>query len=132
MTKGSRIRKAREKANLSQTDLARLIGVSKQTLYKYEHDIVTNIPSNIIELIADHTNCTPAYIMGWDEIESFATPEDFEKAWKDRGGGRHPVELTDEEYGFIVDVRALHDPTFYQRMKMYMDLFSKKGDNDNA
>jgi transcriptional regulator with XRE-family HTH domain len=126
MTKGQRIRNAREKAHVSQTDFADKIGVSKQTLYKYEHDIVTNIPSNIIELIADLTSCTPAYIMGWDELESFATPEEFEKAWKDRGGVRHPITLTDEEYSFIVDVRAMHDKDFYKRMKMYMDLFAKK------
>nr|WP_242843822.1 MULTISPECIES: helix-turn-helix transcriptional regulator [Clostridia] len=38
--------------NVLQTELAEKIGVSKQTLYKYENNIVTNIPSYKIELIA--------------------------------------------------------------------------------
>ncbi|MEE1048280.1 MAG: helix-turn-helix transcriptional regulator, partial [Clostridia bacterium] len=51
MTKGQRIRKARESENMTQTELANRLKISKQTLYKYENDIITNIPSNIIEQI---------------------------------------------------------------------------------
>lgn len=66
MTIGKRIKKLRTNANISQVDFAKSIGVSKQTLYKYENDIITNIPSDKIELIAEKTNTTPAYIMGWE------------------------------------------------------------------
>ena len=67
MTKGFRIRKARSDAGLSQADLAKLIHVSKQTLYKYENDIVTNIPSDKIYNIASVCGCTPAFLMGWED-----------------------------------------------------------------
>ena len=67
MTKGQRIKSKRELLNISQTDLANSIGVSKQTLYKYENDIVTNIPSDVIEKLSEKLDCTPAYIMGWEE-----------------------------------------------------------------
>lgn len=67
MTKGERIRKKREEIGLSQTDLAYLIGVSKQTMYKYEMDIVTNIPYRKIENLARALNVSEAYIFGWDE-----------------------------------------------------------------
>lgn len=67
MTKGERIRKRREEIGLSQTDLAYLIGVSKQTMYKYEMDIVTNIPYHKIEDLARALNVSEAYIFGWDE-----------------------------------------------------------------
>ena len=67
MTKGQRIRKRREQACISQTDFAKSIGVSKQTLYKYENDIITNIPSDVIEKMSFRLNCTPGYIMGWDK-----------------------------------------------------------------
>ena len=63
-TKGSRIKEAREKIGMSQTDMADRIGVSKQTLYKYENDIITNIPSDKIEEISALTGVSPAYIMG--------------------------------------------------------------------
>ena len=67
MTVGQRIKHKREQFNISQTDFAKKIGVSKQTLYKYENDIITNIPSSIIENIAKALLTTPEYIMGWSE-----------------------------------------------------------------
>lgn len=65
MTIGRRIRTARESMDISQSELAEKIGVSKQTLYKYENGIITNIPSDKIEAIARVLNTTPASIMGW-------------------------------------------------------------------
>lgn len=67
MTKGERIKFLRDKIGLSQVSLADKINVSKQTLYKYENDIITNIPSDKVELIAEATGSTPAYIMGWED-----------------------------------------------------------------
>ena len=67
MTIGYRIRNLRETLGLSQIDVANTIGVSKQTLYKYEHDIVSNIPSDKIESLARKLNTTPAYLMGWED-----------------------------------------------------------------
>lgn len=69
MTKGERIRYARERLGMSQVSLADKIHVSKQTLYKYETGIITNIPSTIIEMIATATHTTPSYIMGWENID---------------------------------------------------------------
>lgn len=65
---GKRIKFLRLKAGLSQTELAEKIGVSKQTLYKYENGIITNIPSDKIEAIASATGYSPSYIMGWHDI----------------------------------------------------------------
>lgn len=135
MTKGQRIKKLRTDSGISQTDFAKKVGISKQTLYKYENDIVTNIPSDVIEKIAKTAGSSPEYIMGWNNSDYFATPEDFEKAWKDRGGGRHPIDLTDEEYEFVIEARALHNDNFYPRMKKYWDLFKdmfEKGGDPNA
>lgn len=69
MTIGSRIKELRTSKGIPQSDLADKINVSKQTLYKYEHDLITNIPSNIIESIANELNVTPAYLMGWDAVD---------------------------------------------------------------
>ena len=69
MTRGDRIKILREQKGMQQTDLATRIGVSKQTLFKYEHNIITNIPSDKIELIADVFHVTPGYIMGWEPID---------------------------------------------------------------
>ena len=67
MTKGERIKRLREHRGINQTALADRIDTSKQTLYKYENDIITNIPSDKIEALAEALGTTPAYIMGWDD-----------------------------------------------------------------
>ena len=65
MTVGERIKKVRNKLGMSQVDFADKINVSKQTLYKYENNIITNIPSEKIEAAARLGNVSPAYLMGW-------------------------------------------------------------------
>ena len=67
MTIGERIKALREKIGMSQVDFAIKIDVSKQTLYKYENNLITNIPSDKIEAIAKITHVSPSYIMGWDD-----------------------------------------------------------------
>ena len=67
MTVGERIRQLRIQNAYNQVDLAAKINVSKQTLYKYEHGIINNIPADKIERIAEILNTTPSYLMGWDE-----------------------------------------------------------------
>ena len=78
---GDRIKQLRESLGLSQVQLADSISVSKQTLYKYENNIVTNIPSDKIEALAYKLHTTPQYIMGWDSEEKSdsvsRTPEDY-------------------------------------------------------
>ena len=51
MTIGDRIKKLRNQIGLSQTELAIKSNSSKQTIYKYENNIVTNIPSDKIEIL---------------------------------------------------------------------------------
>lgn len=67
MTKGNRIKNRREELGMGQTELAKKVGISKQTLYKYEKDIITNIPSDVIERLSRTLNTTPAFLMGWEE-----------------------------------------------------------------
>lgn len=66
MTVGERIKEVREKTGMSQVDFADKINVSKQTLYKYENNLITNIPSDKIEAAAKVGGVSPAYLMGWD------------------------------------------------------------------
>lgn len=69
---GDRIKSKRQENGLSQTELAQKVGVSKQTLYKYENNIITNIPSDKIELLSVSLNASPAYLMGWEENKANA------------------------------------------------------------
>lgn len=53
MTVGERIQLSRKRMGMSQVDFAAKINVSKQTLYKYENNLITNIPSDKIEAVAN-------------------------------------------------------------------------------
>ena len=67
MTVGDRIRQVRQEQNVTQQELADYIGVSKQAVYKYENNIVTNIPTDKVDAIAKRLKVSPAYLMGWEE-----------------------------------------------------------------
>ena len=67
MDKGKKLFELRCKAGLSQVDAASKVGVTKQTLYKYEKGIVTNIPSDVIERLAKLYGSSPQEIMGWED-----------------------------------------------------------------
>ena len=79
MTVSERLKQLREQLGMSQVEFAAKINVSKQTLYKYENNIITNIPSDKIESAARICNVSPAYIMGWGNeikpITSDTSPE---------------------------------------------------------
>ena len=64
---GARLKTLRLDRGLTQDEVGKRVLVSKQTLYKYENDIVTNIPVDKIELLAEVYHVTPAYIMGWEQ-----------------------------------------------------------------
>jgi transcriptional regulator with XRE-family HTH domain len=69
MTIGDRIKFLREKRGITQDELSKSISSSKQTIYKYENNIITNIPSDNISKLANALLTTPGYLMGWtDEI----------------------------------------------------------------
>lgn len=76
MTIGERIKNRRTSLGISQVSLADKVGISKQSLYKYENGIITNIPSDKISQIAVVLDTTPAYLMGWDKKGEDATLEE--------------------------------------------------------
>lgn len=62
-----RMRNSRKAKGYTQEEVARHIGVSKQTIQRYESGEITNIPADKIKAIAQFLLTTPAYLVGWDE-----------------------------------------------------------------
>ena len=91
MSTGQKIKKLRKACGFSQVDLALEVGVSKQTMYKYENDIVTNIPSDKIEALAEALFTTPSYLMGWTD-----DPNDWERIGNEEG--IHPPKDYEGDY----------------------------------
>ena len=61
------IKKKRKEQDMTLEELASIVGVSRQTLSRYETGVIGNIPSDKIELLAKALRTTPAYLMGWED-----------------------------------------------------------------
>lgn len=64
------IKHKRKEHDLTLEEVAKVVGVTRQTVQKYESGVVSNIPSDKIELLAEVLRCTPAYLMGWEDEET--------------------------------------------------------------
>lgn len=81
MSIGERIKQLREDNGHTMVYVGSIIGVTKQTLYKYENGIITNIPSDKIQALAKLYNVNPAYIMGWEtDAQGDIVPTEEEQA----------------------------------------------------
>lgn len=67
MSVGQRIKTAREQRNMTLEEVAKLCETTKQTIFKYENEIVTNIPYEKIVLLSKALDVSPSYLFGWDE-----------------------------------------------------------------
>lgn len=73
-TIGDRIKSRRLELNMSQDELARLVGYkSRSSINKIESD-GRLLPQRKIMEIANALNTTPAYIMGWEESNETESP----------------------------------------------------------
>lgn len=107
--KFERIARLRELMNIGQSELAERIGVSKQTLYKYENGIVSNVPSDKIEAMAKIFGVTPAYLMGWEDSP---TPEQTPVP--------NPDQLSSDEKTLVTNFRIL-DSTDRMKAQGYIE-----------
>lgn len=111
MTIGERIKSCREKANLTQDELAKRLATTKQTIYKYENNIVTNIPSDKIEKMAELFNVTPGFLMGWEKEGSWQ-PSLTDKDEKELDKKVEDLlSAVDSDTGLMLDGQVMDDET---------------------
>ena len=67
-----RIKQCRISCRMTQDEVAGYLGTTKQTVYKYETGVITNIPLIAIEKMARLFHVTPEYLTGWKD--SFPQP----------------------------------------------------------
>lgn len=107
---------AREAKQITQEELGATCGTTKQSIFKYESGVVTNIPLDRLEKIAVALDVSPAYLMGWDEPEqpkplpSNIMPLPAMKEWPVLGatacGKPLHREMLDETVLAPVDIKA--------------------------
>lgn len=69
MAIGDNIKKCRLARDMTLEEVAKLVGISRQTMSRYENGIIGNIPSDKIERMAKAMRVSPGVIMGWEEFE---------------------------------------------------------------
>ena len=67
MTMGENIKTQRKRTGLTQQELADKLGLQKPAIAKYENGRVQNIKRSTLEKMADILNCSPAFLMGFEE-----------------------------------------------------------------
>lgn len=103
MTISEKLLAARQAAGLTQQEVANRIKVTKQTIFKYENGIITNISLDRLEAIAEILGADPAVIIGWKgerqgcEIKSQTSPK--RRALFDRS-----KDLTDKQMDIVLNV----------------------------
>ena len=67
MSLSENIKAYRVSQDMTLEDVAKVVGVTRGTIQKYENGIISNIPSDKIELLAKALHTTPGKLMGWEE-----------------------------------------------------------------
>ena len=65
MALNDRLKAARTAKGFTLDEVAAKVGVSRQTIQRYESGVISNIPSDNIEKLAAALDTTPAALMGW-------------------------------------------------------------------
>lgn len=82
MTVGERIKAKRLEIGMSQEELAFKCGYkSRSSINKIE--LARNLPLKKVELVAKQLGVTPAYLMGWENIESVHDKNNYRGTYYD-------------------------------------------------
>lgn len=124
-----RIKQRRKIMGLTQEQLGEKLGVKKSAVAKYENGRVENIKRSVIAEMAKVLDCSPCYLMGWDDDKSLNT-EDIPKilAYYNQLNdiGKHEAEKRVEELTYIpqynFEIKAAHneyesDPDEQEKMR---------------
>lgn len=67
MNTGERIKQRRKQIGMSAETLAKRIGKSPATVYRYEKGDIDKVDSRIIPVIAQVLGVEPGFLMGWND-----------------------------------------------------------------
>lgn len=115
MEMAKRIKERRILIGLTQEELGEKLGLQKSAIAKYENGRVENIKRSIIANMAKILECSPAYLMGWEDAP---LPDVLE----------HTSPLNPKEELLLTDFRTLNEQGqdyILQTMDMVKDKYKK-------
>jgi transcriptional regulator with XRE-family HTH domain len=88
------IKERRLELKLTLGEVSKQLNISKPTLQRYESGVISNVPFDTIEQLADILKTTPSWLMGWNDIllnnEDKALLDKYNKLDKT---GKHTVDV---------------------------------------
>ena len=72
------IKRRRLELGLTLREVAKALGVAEGTVSRYESGDIQNMGIDKIEALSRVLNCSPGYLMGWEEIKTPAYTSDEE------------------------------------------------------
>ena len=66
MNVGERIKIRRKELGYNADYLAKHLGVSRSTIFRYEKGEIEKLPTDILEKLSSVLHTTPGYLMGWE------------------------------------------------------------------
>ena len=67
MDVGERIKERRKELGMTVDDLAKKVGKSRATVYRYENGSIEKLPTDVLVPFAEALDLDPDYLMGWTE-----------------------------------------------------------------
>lgn len=94
MNIGNRIKQRRLDLDMTADELSYAVGKNRATIYRYEKGDIENLPTSVLEPLADALHTTAAYLMGWtdDPIDYATLDEPLPKHWWGNPEGYHKFE----------------------------------------
>ena len=77
VTQGERIKMLREEKKMTLEAVAKQIGVSRATVYKYETGAIANIPNEKFGALAELFGVSEPFLKGWSDHREMAKDEPF-------------------------------------------------------
>lgn len=74
MSTGERMKSVRKARGLSAETVAKKLGVSPATIYRYEKGDIEKVPGDLLEPLSSILGTTPAYLMGWTDDAEIPMP----------------------------------------------------------
>lgn len=71
----TKIKELRQERGLTLEQVAKVVGVGKSTVRKWETGMIANMKRDKIAALANALGTTPAYLMGWKETQKTPSEE---------------------------------------------------------
>lgn len=115
MGMAERIKERRIAMGFTQEELASKLGLQKSAIAKYENGRVENIKRSVIMRMSIILECSPTYLLGWDNLP----PSDTEKSY---------IEPEYADMAKILQEKGLSQNDFIKILRIY-DAFNAEDNN---